>query len=133
MIIPTDLRLAIKSAERAQNIDPDYEQRRKARRASIEALFKRKPAIARRIKHARKQITEATAIIEKAQKVFDQIGLYAHRPDDFRNEDTFVAAGGILPNPPDRAWKFDEVMKELAGASAKEGAAILKRIGINWA
>ena len=30
------------------------------------------------------------------------------------------------------SWNYDTIMAQLAAASEKEGAAILKRIGINW-
>lgn len=137
MKIDTDLRLAIKSAEKAQPQD-DWRTRETANKAAIADLFKRKPAIGVAAKKLVEKSQKAYTAYEAANKALcEQFGL---RKDSdgftFSNCDDghkrFAKIGGKVPSQTTRRWSFDAVMRELATATPKEGAAILKRLGINW-
>ena len=131
MKIDTDLRLAIRSAEKAQPYYNDsWSEQRERETAAIADLFKRKPALA-------KTAQRATAAIERHQKRVQvevakirAIGLDTGLRT-VGNEDAFRKVGGRLPDRKKR-WKFDAVMAELAAADEKEAPRILKKYGIKW-
>ncbi len=136
MKIDTDLRLAIKSAEKSQPQD-DWKMREESAKKAIADLFKRKPSIARDAKSLVQKSMKAYAVHEASVKSLCE--KYGLRKDGdgflFSNcsggEGRFEKIGGKVPAKSKR-WTFDAVMRELATATPKEGAAILKRLGINW-
>ncbi len=136
MKIDTDLRLAIKSAEKAQP-SISWQDKEANRKASIAGFLKSNKAAAR-------DIAKLTAIIVKSDKakadaqaaMCKRYGLvtggkeisFAGCGEGTAN---FTKAGGQIINTDDK-WSFDSVMRQLVIATPKEGAAILKRLGINW-
>lgn len=139
MKIDTDLRAAIRSAEKAQPQVNRYEERRKSELAAIADLFKRKPALGAKARGLASTAAKADKIASAARaKLCDEYGLRADG-DEFRfagcgnYEERFVKAGGKLPSLDKmERWNFDDVMAALAKADPKEGAKIIKRLGINW-
>ncbi len=136
MKIDTDLRLAIKSAEKMQPQD-DWRAREAANRASIAELFKRKPTIGAAAKKLLAKIKKAEETrLAAEQALCKQFGL---RKDGvnfaFANcgdgAGQFEKVGGKLQQKHVR-WSFDAIMRELATATPAEGAKIIKRIGIIW-
>lgn len=136
MKIDTDLRLAIKSAEKAQP-SIGWQDREKNNKASIAGFLKDHPA-------AKKDIERLSAIIKKSQAAEKNAHeamckRYGLRSDgaqiEFANcgsgQGAFTKAGGQIIRPEER-WSFDSVMRQLVIATPKEGAAILKKLGINW-
>lgn len=128
MKIDTDLRLAIKCAERAQPQD-NYEARNQHRKESIAALLKL-PKYAARYKAAKKEVEKADKIRGKAVAFFDELGINI-ACDHIRDEPLFYKAGGKMMQRKNR-WSYDAVMTQLSSATPQEGAIILKKMGINW-
>ena len=137
MKIDTDLRLTIRSAEKAQPAD-DWQARAKRDDDAIAAFLASHPAKAKKI-HALIAVEKnAEAKAAAARKeICKQFGLRGSgnklefsRCGD--GKDAFVKAGGKLPSTAGRRWKFDEVIAELAKAEGKQATAILKKYGINW-
>lgn len=138
MKIDTDLRLAIKAAANAQP-QSDWRAEEDANRAAIADLFRRKPVIAATVRKLAARIKKAEQEEQEArQQLCEKFGLRTDGPDTFTfsqcgegGKKTFQKAGGVLPQKFVR-WNYDTVMTELAKATPAEGAAILKRLGINW-
>jgi hypothetical protein len=136
MKIDTDLRLAIKSAEKAQPQD-DWRVREAATKAAIADLFERKPTIAVAAKKLVARAKKAEAVEAAARE--ELCKKYGLRTDGnyftFSNcgdgQKQFEKVGGKVQQRHVR-WTFDAVMLELAKATPQEGAAIIKRLGINW-
>lgn len=142
MKIDTDLRLAIKSAEKLQPQD-NWTERNKREQASIASLFGAKPHIHAKAKKLAASIKRHRDAEEKAEKELCQS--YGLRARDGQSDyvtgftiggcenssKAFEKAGGkiITKNAP---WKFNAVMAQLAAATPKEGAKIIKSLGINW-
>lgn len=130
MKIDSDLRAAIRCAEKSQ---PDnHTIRAKAREEALANFFKQHPAKSRRIASAASMRKEAKALNEKACDIEAEMGLRGwNGAVEIANDDKFVKSGGKL-KANGRAWKFDEVMSELAAAEPKQLKPILKKYGINW-
>ncbi len=139
MKIDSDLRLAIRSAEKAQPQRNDWEAKRKAEAQAILAFFKRFPAKARKaIKLAEDALKAEAMERELRSKLCEQFGL-KHNEQQFqfsncgRNKDAFVKAGGHLPEQTaGQRWTFDAVMAELVAADPKQLKVILKKYNIRW-
>lgn len=130
MKIDADLRAAIRSAEKMQPQD-DWESRSRAAKETITALLKSR-RYARAYQRALLQKKQGAALLDQANEFFRSLGL-SSGADRIEDDQKFVKAGGALPPPPLRRWKFDTVMAELAAApDEKAGAKILQRYGINW-
>lgn len=140
MKIDSDLRAAIRSAEKAQP-STDWQLRNQQEKDAIAAFLKAKPEIAKRIAFLYKKRETAQKVIEAANtELCKEYGLRFeyNKPGvlEFAScnnaSERFTKAGGKFPKKDATRWKFDAVMKELAAADEKTGKAILKRIGINW-
>ncbi len=145
MKIDTDLRAAIRSAERCQP-SSDHQKKRDADRAAIADLLNRCPKKKSKIIALIQKEIDADAAAKKAREdLCKQFGLrhYSHGGENIRLEElefsncgkggtAFVNAGGKLPPMGIRRWNFDEVMSELAAAEPKRLQPILKKYGINW-
>ncbi len=138
MKIETDLRLAIKSAEKAQPAE-SWEERNKAERKAIEDLIK-KPRVSLAVKRLVRTIQKSSKKLDECRSLLCKgFGLRIRDTStgelEFANCDgnrtAFVKAGGKVPVKNVR-WRYDNVMAQLAAASDKEGRAILKKLGINW-
>ena len=137
MKIDQDLRIAIRSAEKAQP-STDWSVRDAQNQKCIEEFMQRRPAKAAEINRHVLTIAKAEAAEKKARAALcEGFGL---RHDgtklSFSNcgggSVAFLKAGGKLPPTQGRRWAFDTVMAELAAADAKQATAILKKYGINW-
>lgn len=139
MKIDSDLRAAIRSAEKAQPYNMGYDEKNCQEKAAITEFFKRCPAKAAKI----------DALINKEQKAYKeyeacrtaickQYGLRSKGVGqvEFASCDNakaaFKRAGGKLNENSFQRWKFDFVVAELAGADTKTGAKILAKYGIKW-
>jgi hypothetical protein len=137
MKIDTDLRLTIRSAEKAQPAD-DWQVRAKRDDEAIAAFLASHPAKAKKIQTLIATARKAEAQKDAAHKeLCEAFGLkhYNNKLEFSRcgdGKDLFVKAGGKLPSATGRRWKFDEVIAELAKAEGKQATAILKKYGINW-
>lgn len=132
MIITTDMRAAIRSAEKKQpnRYGTNWELREKQNASALADLTqskKHKTAYAKAMELRR----ESDRLAQKAGDVFVSMGLNFDGSKIY-DEIKFVAAGGVLPAEEKKPWKFDTVMAELAAADPKQGKAILKKYGINW-
>lgn len=127
MKIDSDLRAAIRSAEKSQP-DIDWQRRSALNRDAAKELVE-KGRHATRFANAVVMMKKAEELNRQANLVFDSIGVN----DEFRiiNEDAFAKAGGKYPMPMKR-WKYDHAIAELAKANPKEAKAILKKYGILW-
>jgi hypothetical protein len=131
MKIDSDLRAALRSAYNQQKyVDRDYAAKERAKKAALTDLFTRKPAIERNVKTAKRWLKLAEELNRKAHFVFENLGL-DYRGDRMAHDERFKAAGGVPPKCAAR-WNFDAMMHRLSLATPKEGAAIIKAIGINW-
>jgi len=141
MKIDTDLRLAIKAAERAQPHE-SWDIRRDAEQKSIVDFFKKYPAKARRAKRLDADIATMEKKLAAAKKeLCDSYGLQTNSRSDYKTGFTysncggsganFTKAGGKIPAKY-APWKADDVIAQIARATAKEGAKIIKSLGINW-
>ena len=137
MKIDTDLRLTIRSAEKAQPSD-DWSVRQKREEEAIAAFMSSHPSKSRKIKALIKEEDEAEKRAQKARESLcelfglrsnDQNILSFSRCDN--NQAAFIKAGGKIPTAGKR-WKYDEVIAELAKAEGKQATAILKKYGLNW-
>lgn len=132
MIITTDLRAAIRSAEKKQpnRHGTNWELREKQKAEAFAKLTQSK-------KHKRVYAQamvlrkESDRLAQKAGGVFTSIGL-SFDGSKIYDDVKFVAAGGVLPPTEKKPWTYDTVMAELAAADPKQGKAILKKYGINW-
>lgn len=129
MKIDTDLRLAIRSAEKAQSQD-NWETKSAHRKESIAALL-RLPKHAAKYKIACKQLQTSAKIRGLAAKFFDDLGINTAL-DHIHNDDRFAAAGGKMLPKKNVRWSFDIIMAQLVQAEPKEGAKILAKLGIKW-
>lgn len=138
MKIDTDLRLAIKAAERAQ--PHDYDGRDKREQEAIARFLKDHPAKARRVRALAKKAKRCYAEYQKANAlIHDGFGLQTseNRGSGFcisgygPSQERFAKAGGKLPLKTTR-WKADNVIAQIAAATPKEGAKLIKNLGINW-
>lgn len=139
MKIDTDLRLTIRSAEKAQPSD-DWQAQARQQHEAIADLFKRKPALAKRAEHLRASADAHEKAASAAREALcKEFGLQRNDSYDPKfqfsrcgdGRDQFVKKGGVIPAKFTR-WKFDDVIAELAKADGKQAAAILKKYGINW-
>lgn len=130
MKIDQDLRIAIRSAERCQP-DFGYRDQLGAEKVAISNLIKARPVVGSQVRRATRRLAVAAKSQEIARKILGDFGL-RDGGERIWDEDKFVKAGGKLPGPQQKRWKFDCVMKELAAADPKQARSILKRYGINW-
>lgn len=139
MKIDTDLRSAIRSAEKAQPIE-NREMRSKREQDAISALFKLKPITARIVKDLSVKARKAYDAYNKArEKLCKEYGLQESNNSTtgfcFSNcgdgQKQFAKIGGKMTAKYTR-WKFDDVMNQLSAATPAEGKKIIKALGINW-
>ena len=137
MKIDTDLRLTIRSAEKAQPSE-DWQGRQKRDDDAINAFLAGHPAKAKKVHALRSTECTAEAQANAARKELCEAFGLRHNGRAFEfghcgdGKMAFIKAGGKLPTAAVRRWKFDEVIAELAKADAKQATAILKKYGINW-
>lgn len=142
MKIDTDLRLAIKSAEKSQP-DSNWVIRQKAEKDAINEWFTRKPAAKKLAMNLLNEVDASYKKIEDANlRLRKKLGLRIDNRDkktfelvssEIDGDSTyFVKAGGKLPTTPAPKWRYDNIMTKLTKATPKEGAEILKILGINW-
>jgi len=140
MKIDTDLRLAIKSAEKAQP-DNSWEQREKLQRALIAELLNSKPQIK---KSANRLAATARAAykkyIEAGAALCKEYGLQYKREGATivfelascgDGQEAYQKLGGKVAERKAK-WSFNDVMTKLAAATPSDGAKIIKSLGINW-
>lgn len=139
MKIDTDLRLAIKAAEKAQPQD-GYDARNKREQDAVIKFFAAYPEKAKRARLLSKQAAAAYARYQAADEaICKEFGLrrMGGSQSGFQlggcgaSPNRFVKAGGKLPTRQVR-WSADNVMAQIAAATPKEGAKIIKSLGINW-
>lgn len=130
MKISSDLRAAIRAASAAsrQHEIEENRKRRERTKAAIAVVVKKH---ATAVKKAQSLQKKAQALFSQSNEIFLSLGL-AENLDYICDYERFVAAGGALPDSTGKAWKYEQVMSQLAAATEKEGAEILKGIGINW-
>ena len=142
MKLDPTLRSAIKSkCKRQPSID--WTVKKKANDESIAEFLASKPKAAARVKAIREAKASLQNQIDLLQERYNKLGkemcekfgLSDSRGElDFARCDSsneaFTKAGGKIPVL--RNWDYDEMIARLASATPKEGAAILKEIGINW-
>lgn len=144
MKIDTDLRAAIRSAEKCQP-SSDSSKKRDMDRACIAEFLNRFPKKKDKIRALIQREIDADVASSKARgDLCKQFGLrhYSHGGEiqieslEFANcgkgAGAFEKAGGKLPPIGVRRWAFDAVMAELAAADPKQAVVILKKYGINW-
>lgn len=129
MIITTDLRAAIRSAEKQQRLN--RHSRYASETAALER-FQKLPKIAPLFKQAAAKHKAATVLTEQADAIYSSMGLTTSGRSIIDHK-KFAQLGGRLEVEEGKPWTFDAVMVELAAADAKKAKAILKRLGINWA
>lgn len=143
MKIDTDLRAAIRSAyTQLRKDDSTRKLNKQIEQESIKELLGRKPAIAALFLSAERKIEVLQRKIQDLRFAMDATGLKRRsywddnvKPNTgFIIEDAkkFAKSGGRYAPKHVESWNYDTIMAQLAAASEKEGAAILKRIGINW-
>lgn len=133
MIVTSDLRAAIRSAEKVQpnRHGTDWELKRLRIKRAISAVIS-KPGIKEKVDEAVKKTEAAEQLNREAGEVFNSLGV-SNKLDQIYNDEKFIAAGGILPAGDAKPWKFDAVVAQLAAAKTeKEGVKILARYGIIW-
>lgn len=138
MKIDTDLRAAIRSAEKCHPFNQDYEAKRAMEAKAIEEFFKRCPAKGKLARKLAENALKAEADERQFRRMLcERFGL-RHCDGRFRFADcgggqgAFIKAGGRLPTKAAARWTFDAVMAELAAAEPKQLKAILKKYNINW-
>lgn len=140
MKIDTDLRAAIRSAEKCQPVQNDYEARRKQEDATIADFFKRNPSKAKKCRKLAEDAIKAEALESSLRKkLCDHYGLrFGDQRFQFSNygganNAAFIKAGGRLPESTKHIrWTFDKVITELASAEPKQLKGILAKYGIKW-
>lgn len=131
MKIDADLRIAIRSAEKAQPSRDTWLERRNANKKAIAGFLKTHPRAAKDIKAADDMFKRAQALRDRAGEVYDRLGIRSCQ-SEFSNDEKFVKAGGKLPGPINGRWKADAVIAELMAAAPNQRAAILKKYNIRW-
>lgn len=129
MKIDANLRVAIRSAVKVANSNNNWQERGKLVKGAIEKLAST-TRYRTRIAKAVQNLKTAEVLQEKAYDVFASIGVNPDL-DHIHDEDIFVDAGGVLPVK-HQELDFDKIIASLAAADAKEGAKIIKSLGINW-
>lgn len=130
MKIDTDLRIAIRSAVKLHNATKcDWNAYREDQVKAIEAVAA-KPRNKKMIAKARAQMALAKELREKASEVFNALGINGDldRVDDV---DLFKKAGGVMVTK-NKAIDPETILGRLATADSKEGARIIKELGIKW-
>ena len=133
MIITSDIRAAIRSAEKVQpnRRATDWDLKELRNKRAIKALVS-KPEHAEKLKQADADYAEGQRLCGLANAAFSSLGI-DHERRHICNEEKFLAAGGILPPKDGAPWKFDKVMAELLSAKTeKEGVKVLAKYGIIW-
>lgn len=136
MKIDSDLRAAIRSAEKTQPSN-NYEQRTKAKREAIEQLLNQPRHRAKVLRlnclvERRKNAQELSGqLFQKIRNIYLELGLN-YDGKDIDDHKVFVAVGGVSPDPKLSRWTFDQVMAELGAADPKDMNKILGRYGIRW-
>lgn len=130
MKIDKDLRAAISAVIKTKTAEARNYDSWNGKKRAVESWMKTHPKEAARIAAARKQ---AKALREKADKLLEYVSGFgiSQTSNDVRDETKFIKAGGEVPVAP-RTMSFDSVMSQLAAADEKEGAKILKGLGIAW-
>lgn len=140
MKIDTDLRLAIKAAEKAQT-KPDYWKQEAQKRKDITAALKKKPALYKKAMGCVRRIIHAEKLEAAASKTLcDELGLRLNdrvaKDFNFANcgdgQGRFEKAVAKLSFAKTTNWRADHVLARIAAATPKEGAKIIKELGINW-
>lgn len=131
MKIEADLRIAIRSAEKAQPCRDNWTERREAKKKSIADLLKKKPKLAKQIAMADKMGRRADAMLEVSKEPYERIGINRQLNDIF-DEEKFIKSGGVLSGPMASRWKADSVIAELLAADKSQQKTILKKYGIKW-
>jgi hypothetical protein len=135
MIINSDLRMVIRSAEKAQ-VKPSWQEREKSKREAVASFVNSDLRRKAKINRALMKYAEASKAKNAARDEIHAYGLRTGDDDEnptleICNEDYFVKAGGKIPADK-LIWKFETVIAELASADQREGVKVLKKYGINW-
>lgn len=128
MIINTDLRQAIKSAVAMRNAELTFSQKEGRKRTAIRELLNH-PKYRARARAAERDRARAAELNKRAGKFFESLGLY-DSGNGFADVDAFRKAGGVLPTTEN--LRFEVIMAKVAAASPKEGAKMLRELGIDW-
>lgn len=130
MKIDTDLRLAIKAAVRQHNETKcDWTTYRNDQSEAIKKLVS-SPKYRAKIKRASAQIKVAASIKEKAQMVFDNLGIN-YCMDRIYDDGKFEAAGGAVITK-NKTLDVDSILADIAKADKKQADKIIKDLGIKW-
>lgn len=138
MRIETELRNAIKSAERHQPSRMSWQDKQKLLNAAISALIK--TARGNRIPLYQKQITSLenalTGVRKDLRKKYglriDGKGFALANGDSADSIRRFKRAGGKYPVDEKPNWTTDQVVAELVAAEPKAMHKILAKYGIVW-
>lgn len=137
MRIETELRSAIKSAEKHQPQNQDWQRREKTEAEAI-AEFKRthqvaKASIARLVKESKAAADLAARLRKELCRRYGlrECGTRLATCGDKGGRARFIKAGGRLPKER-KHWTTDQVIAELVAADPKDGDKILRKYGINW-
>lgn len=130
MKIDTDLRLAIKAAIKHHNKTKcDWNAWGDDQKKAVEKLASM-PKYKSKIKKALADLQLASDIRDNAYKVFGILGIDSSM-DRIRDEEKFEAAGGAVVKK-NKELSEDTIMAELASATPKQAAEIIKKLGIKW-
>jgi hypothetical protein len=130
MKIDTDLRAAIRSAEKAQP-DKGWQARTEAETKAIAKLLADNKALGGKVRAEIAVIEKASKQMERAGEYLESLGI-TKSLERIRDHELFVKAGGKVPLMGKR-WTFDEVMSKLAAVKTeREGKTILRKYGIHW-
>lgn len=135
MKIDTDLRLAIKAAEKAQkqNSRSTWNDRQEQERKNIARFVRDNAAKGRLAGSLAKRYKDVSETLNAIHTDLGAMGLAVNSNGLYLNDrERFIKAGGTGPIEEAKPWVAEYVMAEIAKATPKEAAKILIRIGINW-
>jgi hypothetical protein len=133
MKIDSDLRAAIKAAEKFQPRD-SHEKRTERRSKALKAFYAKSPK-AGGIRRAAKLFAQASELNAEAYALIKDTGLYHYnsgRSLEINDEDAFEKFSGIPIERPPGEWKAERVISELLATDPKDAAKMFKKYGINW-
>src|SRR5262245_19658500 len=135
MKIDSDLRIAIKSAEKAQNRDSGAEER--AKKEAVSSFLKSGTTQAKMVLKAHSNYKAAMAKCTESRKAVEKLGLRFDSESvtlDYgsSSQDTFEKKTKTKIKHHQGPWRADRVILELLSADPNEGNAILKKYGIKW-
>lgn len=130
MKIDTDLRIAVRAAVKLHNETKCDWSAYHADQTKAIAAVAAKPRNKRKIAKAKADMAAAKVIRDKAYDVFKALGINGDL-DRVEDAELFKKAGGVLVTK-NKCIDADITLGRLATADDKEGAQIIKQLGIKW-